>query len=68
MTNPQNQKSLNLDLISDVSFSRVVKTQKQWSNNIYKTILTKITYKNQVLCKYRVDPHGAVLTLAAELT
>ena len=34
----------------------------------YKTELTKIIYKNQVLCKYRVDPQRAGLTLIAELT
>ena len=33
-----------------------------------KTELTKIRYKNQVLCKYRVEPHRAGLTLIAELT
>ena len=52
----------------DVSFSRIVKTQKRWSNKIYKTELTKIRYKNQVLCKYRVDPQRAGLTLIAQLT
>ena len=41
---------------TNVSFSRVVKSQRRWSNKIYKTELTKIRYKNQVLCKYhRVD-------------
>ena len=54
--------------IIDVSFSCVVKTQKRWSNKIYKTELTKIRYNNQVLCKYRVDPQRARLTLIAELT
>ena len=54
--------------IIDVSFSCVVKTQKRWSNKIYKTELTKIRYKNQVLCKYRVDPQRAGLTLIEELT
>ena len=54
--------------VSDVSFSCVVKTQKRWSNKIYKTKLAKIRYKNQVLCKYRVDPQRAGLTLIAELT
>ena len=43
----------------DVSFSCVVKSQRRWSNKIYKTELTKIRYKNQVLCKYRVDPQRA---------
>ena len=55
-------------MISDVSFSCVVKSQRRWSNKIYKTELTKIRYKNQVLCKYRVDPHRAGLTLIAEFT
>ena len=49
-------------------FSRVVKTQKRWSNKIYKTELIKIRYKNQVLCKYGVDPQRAGLTLITELT
>ena len=53
---------------TDGSFSCVVKTQKRWSNKIYKTKLTKIRYKIQVLCKYRVDPQRAGLTLIAELT
>ena len=53
---------------SDVSFSCVVKTQRRWSNKIYKTELTNTTYNNQVLGKYRVDPHRAGLTLRAELT
>ena len=52
----------------DVSFSCVVKTQRRWSNKIYKTELTKIRYNNQVLGKYRVDPQTAGLTLIAELT
>ena len=52
----------------DGSFSCVVKTQKQWSNKIYKTEITNIRYKNQVLCKYRVDPQRAGLTLIVELT
>ena len=52
----------------DGSFLRVVKSQRRWSNKIYKTKLTKIRYKNQVLCKYRVDPQRAGLTLIAELT
>ena len=52
----------------DGSFSCVVKTQKRWSNKIYKIELTKIRYKNQVMCKYRVDPQRAGLTLIAELT
>ena len=32
-------------VVVDVSFSCVVKTQKCWSNKIYKTELTKIRYK-----------------------
>ena len=55
-------------LIPDVSLSCVVKTQRRWSNKIYKTELTKTRYNNQVLGKYRVDPHRAWLTLIAELT
>ena len=51
-----------------MSFSCVVKTQRRCSKKIYKTELTKIRYKNQVLCKYRVDPQRAGLTLIAELT
>ena len=43
----------------DVSFWCVVKSQRRWSNKIYKTELTKIINKNQVLCKYRVDPQRA---------
>ena len=49
--------------LSDVSFSCVVKSQRRWSNKIYKTKLTKIRYNNQVLCKYRVDPMRAGLSL-----
>ena len=51
-----------------VSFSCVVKTQRGWSNKIYKTELTKTRYNNQVLGKYRVDPQRAGLTLIAKLT
>ena len=54
--------------VIDVSFSCVVKTQRRWSKKIYKTELTKIRYNNQVLCKYRVDPQRAWLTLIVELT
>ena len=54
--------------VRDVSFSCVVKTQRRWSNKIYKNELTKTRYNNQVLRKYRVDPHRAGLTLIAELT
>ena len=53
---------------SDVSFLCVVKTQRRWSNKIYKTELTKIRYNNQVLGKYWVDPQRAGLTLIAKLT
>ena len=53
---------------ADVSFSCVVKTQRRWSNKIYKTELTKTRYNNQVLGKYRVDPQIAGLTLIAKLT
>ena len=35
---------------------------------LIKTELTKIRYKNQVLCKKRVDQQRAGLTLIAELT
>ena len=52
----------------DGSFSCVVKSQRRWSNKIYQTELIKKRYKNQVLCKYRVDPQRAGLTLIAELT
>ena len=52
----------------DVSFSCVIKTQRRWSNKIYKTKLTKIRYNNQVLCKYWVDPKRPGLTSIAELT
>ena len=55
-------------LLSDVSFSCVVKTQRRWSNKIYKTELTKTRYNNQVLGKYRVDPQRAGLTLITKLT
>ena len=58
----------NRALVSDVSFLCVVKTQRRWSNKIYKTKLTKKRYNNQVLGKYRVDPHRAKLTLIVELT
>ena len=52
---------------TDVSFSCVVKSQRRRSNKIYKTELTKIRYKNQVLCNYRVNPQRVGLTLIAEL-
>ena len=51
-----------------MSFSCVVKTQRRWSKNIYKTKLKKTRYNNQVLGKYQVDPQRAGLTLIAELT
>ena len=54
--------------VLDVSFSCVVKTQRRWSNKIYKTELTKTRYNNQVLGKYRVDPQRAGLTLITNLT
>ena len=54
--------------VADVSFSCVVKTQRRWSNKIYKTELTKTRYNNQVLGKYRVDRERGGLTLIAELT
>ena len=57
-----------LTCASDESFLCVVKTQRRWSNKIYKTELTKTRYKNQILGKYRVDPQRAGLTLIAELT
>ena len=60
--------SILLGLLTDGSFSRIVKTQKRWSKKISKTKLTKIRYNNQVLCKYRVDPQRAGLTLIVELT
>ena len=53
---------------TDVSFLCIVKTQRQWSNKIYKTELTKARYNNQVLGKYWVDPQRAGLTLITELT
>ena len=58
-------RAVALSKWTDGSFSCVVKTQKCRSNKIYKTELTKIRYKNQVLCKYRVDPQRAGLTLIA---
>ena len=62
----ENNMSLEMKRGLDGSFSCVVKTQRRWSNKIYKTELTKIRYNNQVLCKYRVDPQRAGLTLIAE--
>ena len=56
------------NLMIDASFSCIVKTQRRWSNKIYKTELTKTRYNNQVLGKYRVDPQRAGLTLIVELT
>ena len=54
--------------VIDDAFSCVVKSQKCRSNKISKTELKKTRYNNQVLGKYRVDPHRAGLTLIAELT
>ena len=59
---------VNGRMCADVSFPCVVKTQRRWSNKIYKTELIKTRYNNQVLGKYRVDPQRAGLTLIAELT
>ena len=53
---------------SDVLFSCVVKSQRRWSKKICKTELTRIRYNNRELCKYRVDPQRAGLTLIVELT
>ena len=66
----ESQRRINPDMLEvhDVSFSCVVKTQRRWSNKIYKTELTKTRYNNQVLGKYWVDPQRAGLTLIAELT
>ena len=52
----------------DVSFLCVVKTQRRWSNKIYKIKLTNTRYNNQVLGKYQVDPQRAGLTLIVKLT
>ena len=60
-------KGLEVDKANG-SFSCVVQTQKRWTNKIYKTELTKIRYKNQVMCKYRVDPQRVGLSLIVELT
>ena len=49
-------------------FSAVVKINKRRSNKISKTELTQTKIENQVMCKYRVDPQWARLTLIAELT
>ena len=49
-------------------FCAVVKTHKRRSKKIYKTELTNIKIENQVMCKYRVEPQTARLTLIAELT
>ena len=46
--------------VIDVSFLCVVKTQRRWSNKIYKTELTKTRYNNQVLGKYRLNPQSRV--------
>ena len=42
--------------------------EREGANKIYKTELTKIRYKNQVMCNYRVDPQRAGLTLSTKLT
>ena len=55
------------DALTD-RFRASLKHKKKWLNKIYKTEITKIRYKNQVMCKYRVDPQRAGLTLIAELT
>ena len=60
-------KGLEVDQ-ADGLFSGVVQTQKRWSKKIYKTKLIKTRYKNQVMCKYRVDPQRVGLTLIVELT
>ena len=67
-TERQRKRGDEVACATDVTFSCIVKTQKRWSNKIYKTKLKKIRYKNQVLCKYQVDPQRAGLTLIAELT
>ena len=53
---------------ADVLYLCVIKTQRRWSNKIYKTELTKTRYNNQVLGNYRVDAQRVGLTLIAELT
>ena len=58
----------NFPFAKNSAFSCVVKTQRRWSNKIYKTELTKTRYNNQVLGKYRVSPQRVGLTLIAELT
>ena len=68
MAERKNRTVLSMVRAIDVSFSCVVKTQRRWSNKIYKTELTKTRYNNQVLGKYRVDLQRAGLTLIAELT
>ena len=47
---------INISFI-DMSFLCVVKTQRRWSNKIYKIELTKTRYNNQVLgsTESRVD-------------
>ena len=49
-------------------FSAVVEIHKRRSKKFYKTELTNIKIENQVMCKYRVDPQRARLTLIAHLT
>ena len=67
ITPPIECRPIGLKWVFDGSFSCVVKTQKRFSNKIYKTKITKIRYNNQLLCKYRLDPQRAVLTLIVEL-
>ena len=49
-------------------FRASLKHKDDGQTKFIKTELTKIRYNNQVLCKYRVDPQRAGLTLIAELT
>ena len=67
-TSQDSRAATLLEEVTDESFSCVVKTQRRWSNKIYKTELTNTRYNNQVLGKYRVDPQRAGLTLIVELT
>ena len=54
--------------VTDNAFLCVVKHNNVGQKKIYKTELTKIRYKNRVLCKYLVDPQRVGLTLIVELT
>ena len=49
-------------------FRASLKHKDDGQKKFIKTELTKIRYNNQVLCKYRVDPQRAGLTLIVELT